>query len=37
MKKILFLLLSFMGGESLFAQCVIKADLKDVTGDTAFI
>lgn len=37
MKKILFLLLPFLMGENIYAQCVIKAELKDVTGDTAFV
>lgn len=37
MKKFLFFLLPFLLGGSMFAQCVIKADLKDVTGDTAFV
>ncbi len=37
MKKILFLLLPFLMGESIYAQCVVKAELKDVTGDTAFV
>ena len=37
MKKILFLLLPFVMGENIYAQCVIKAELKDVTGDTAFV
>ncbi|MBO7099168.1 MAG: AhpC/TSA family protein [Bacteroidaceae bacterium] len=37
MKKFLILLLPFLMGESLFAQCVIKAELKDVIGDTAFV
>jgi len=31
------MLLLFLMGESIYAQCVIKADLKDVTGDTAFV
>jgi len=33
----MILLLPFLMGESIFAQCVIKAELKDVTDDTAFI
>lgn len=37
MKRILFLLLSLLMGESIYAQCVIKAELKDVTGDTAIV
>lgn len=37
MKRFMVLLLPFLLGGSIFAQCVIKADLKDVTGDTAFV
>lgn len=37
MKKFLILLLPFMMGESAFAQCTVKAELKDVTGDTVFV
>ena len=37
MRILIILMLSFLMGESLSAQCVIKAELKDVTGDTAFI
>jgi len=37
MKKFFIMLLPFLMGESVFAQCVIKAELKDVTGDTAFV
>lgn len=37
MKKYLILLLPFLMGESAFAQCTIKAELQDVTGDTAYV
>ncbi|MBO7069639.1 MAG: redoxin domain-containing protein [Bacteroidaceae bacterium] len=37
MKKFFILLFSVLMGDSIYAQCVIKAELKDVTGDTAFI
>ena len=37
MKNFLILLFLFLLGESVFAQCIIKADLKDVKGDTAFV
>ena len=37
MRKFLILLLPFLMGESIYAQCVIKAGLKDITGDTAFV
>ena len=37
MRKILILLLPFLMVESIYSQCVIKAELKDVTGDTAFV
>lgn len=37
MKKYIILFLSLLMGEQLCAQCTIKASLKDVTGDTAFI
>ena len=37
MKKIVLMLLPLLMGGSAYAQCVIKAELKDVTGDTAFV
>ena len=37
MRKLLFLLLSSLMCESMYSQCVINADLKDVKGDTAFV
>ena len=37
MKKITLLLLPLLMGGSAYAQCVVKADLKDVTGDTAIV
>ncbi|MBR4644855.1 MAG: redoxin domain-containing protein [Bacteroidaceae bacterium] len=37
MRKFLILLLSVLMGGSMYSQCVIKADLKDVTGDTVFV
>ena len=37
MKKITLLLLPLLMGGSVYAQCVVKADLKDVTGDTAIV
>lgn len=37
MRKFLILLFPFLLGGNVFAQCVIKADLKDITGDTAFV
>lgn len=37
MRKLFFMLLSLLMGGSAYAQCVIKAELKDVTGDTAFV
>lgn len=37
MKKIVLMLLPLLMGGSAYAQCVIKAELKDVTGDTAYV
>jgi thiol-disulfide isomerase/thioredoxin len=37
MKKISIMLLTILMGESAFSQCVIKAELKDVVGDTAYV
>ena len=37
MRKLFFMLLPLLIGGSAYAQCVIKAELKDVTGDTAFV
>ena len=37
MKRLMILILPFLMGESIYAQCVVKAELKDVTGDSAFV
>lgn len=37
MKKYLFMLLPFLMGEGVYAQCTVKANIQDVTGDTAYV